>query len=379
MVDEQGGSEAYAVAHRDAVAERRLIQFRAAWPLNRSSPYGPGYVLQTGRSLLYGTIDDEIGQLWLSGSEDQAAVVDFGFRSAIVVPMVARGVVAGILTVASTTPGRFTGVELGLVEELARRSAMAVDNARLYRGSRAAVEARDQFLSVAAHELRTPITAITGFSALLDREMASRNDPVRVNRFVRRLADAGTRLSLLVDDMLDVSRIRLGELPLRIGEVDLRALIDRVVQRYAEQEVAVQPRFEIALPEVPCLVHADEDRLDQVMSNVIDNAIKYSGEGQPIGISLVGDADGYLLRVQDTGIGLPLNDLESIFRPFGRASNAISSNVPGLGIGLFISRNIVERHGGRIWAESEGEGLGTTFSVWLPTIGVTENDLPPQF
>jgi PAS domain S-box-containing protein len=378
VVNEQLESEAYAIAHRDAAVERRLVQYRSAWPLNRASPYGPGYVLKTGRSLLYGTIDDEIGQLWLSGSDERSDPVNFGFRSAIVVPLMARGVTTGVLTVASSTPGRFSGVDLGLVEELARRAAMAVDNARLYRAARSAVEARDQFLSVAAHELRTPITAITGFTALLDREVVHRNDPDRVQRFVRRLTDAGARLSLLVDDMLDVARIRLGQLPLRIADVDLAALIERVKQRYEEQETSSPQRFVLDLSNRECVIRADDDRLDQVLSNVVDNAKKYSAEGGDIVISLVGDDDGCLLRVKDCGIGLPVDELDSIFRPFGRAANAVSSNVSGLGIGLFISRNIIERHGGRIWAESEGEGLGTTIAIWLPAGGISADDLPPM-
>lgn len=372
VVDEQGQSEAYTVAHRDADSERRLGQFRAAWPLQRSAPYGPGYVHQTGESLLYATIDDEIGQLWLTGTDDGREAPDFGFRSAIIVPLIARGATVGVLTVASRTPGRFTAVELGLVEELARRAAMAVDNARLYRAARAAVEARDQFLSVAAHELRTPITAITGFASLLEREVRQRNDPDRVVRFVRRLTDAGSRLALLVEDMLDVSRIRLGQLPLRIAPVDLAALLERVRLRYEEQDGAAGHVLTLRTPSGECVVPADEDRLDQVISNVLDNAVKYSEEGSEVTIALVGDDDGCLLTVRDRGIGLPPGDLESIFRPFGRAANAVASNVPGLGIGLFICRNIIERHGGRIWAESDGEGTGTTIAIWLPTSGAPD-------
>lgn len=375
VVNDFGAADRFSVAHRDPAIERRLHAFREKHPINAESGLGPGYVLRTGRAMLYQQIDDEMQPFWLSGPEESAAVASFGVHSAIVAPLIARGTTIGVLTVASSVAGRFTGVELGLVEELARRAALAVDNARLYRAARTAVEARDQFLSVAAHELRTPITAITGFSALLQREIAARNDPDRVIRFSKRLADAGVRLTSLVDDMLDVSRIRLGQLPLRIAPVDLAELSTRVAERYQEQDLGTRHQFVVYAPPQPCVVPADDDRLEQVLSNVIDNAMKYSPEGGEISISLLGDEDGYLLRVSDSGIGLPVEELDMIFRPFGRAANAVQSNLPGLGIGLYICRNIIERHGGRIWAESEGEQCGATVAIWLPLSGPAD-DLP---
>ena len=369
IVDEQGHGERTAVAHRDPALDQRLADFRARHPLDPDSRYGPGAVLRSGHSVLVPTVDDDLRNHWTADRPQAAAFFDLGVRSIIVVPLVARGTTIGVLSIASATPGRYSAVDLGLVEELARRSALAVDNARLYRAARSAVEARDQFLSVAAHELRTPITAITGFSALLDREVNQRKDPERIARYVRRLTDAGDRLSLLVDDMLDVSRIRLGQLPLRIDSVDLGDLVRRVVQRYEEQELHDRQQLVLVAPSFPCPVPADEDRLEQVLSNLLENAVKYSAEGGRIIVSLAVDEAGYRIAVRDEGIGLPLVEIDSIFRPFGRAANAVASNLPGLGIGLYICRNIVERHGGRIWAESEGEGTGTTFVVWLPLAG----------
>jgi signal transduction histidine kinase len=180
------------------------------------------------------------------------------------------------------------------------------------------------------------------------------------------MTDAGTRLALLVDDMLDVSRIRLGQLPLRIEPVDLVELIEQVTSRYEEQDPVPPHSFSLRVTETESIVPADRDRLEQVLSNVIDNAIKYSPEGGEIGLTLESDRDGFLIRIKDAGIGLPKSDVESIFDPFGRGSNVAISSLPGLGIGLFICRNIIERHRGRIWAESAGEGKGSTFSIWLP-------------
>jgi signal transduction histidine kinase len=242
-----------------------------------------------------------------------------------------------------------------------------MDNARLYRDSQAAITARDQFLSVAAHELRTPITSINGFSELLRRELhgAARN-PERITRFVDRLAGAGSRLAALVEDMLDVSRIRLGQLPLRLAPFDLAALVRRVVLSYEEQHGDDRHPVVTILPPEPCVVVADEDRLEQVLTNLLDNAVKYSPHGGEIRLALETTPGAVRLTVSDPGIGLPPDELETIFKPFGRAVNALADNLPGLGLGLFICRNIVERHGGRIWAESAGEHRGTTIVVWLP-------------
>ena len=369
IIDETGAPEAFAVSHRHSEAERRISRFRTSSPLTPSSLQAPAFVLRTGISILYESMENETTQLWARAADDEGEPLNFGFESLIVAPLVSRGVITGVLTVASMTAGRFGPAELGVIEELSRRAGLAVDNARLYQASRAAVEARDQFLSVAAHELRTPITAINGFSALLDRELSSRNDQERISRFVRRLTDAGTRLSSLVDDLLDVSRIRLGELPLRLNPVDLVDLVSRVRQRYEEQESSGSHQFALDVLSDQAEVIADEDRLDQVLSNVFDNAVKYTPDGGQIQISISEEGDGLLIQVRDSGIGMPPADTETIFQPFGRASNAAFSNLPGLGLGLFICRNIVLRHGGKITAFSEGEGKGTTVSLWLPRGG----------
>ena len=187
-----------------------------------------------------------------------------------------------------------------------------------------------------------------------------------MERYVDRIGTAGVRLAALVNDMLDVSRTQLGQLPLRIADFDLGRLVHRIASRISEPLVDSPHTLTVTLPIEDCPVEGDEDRLEQVISNVIENAIKYSPNGGPIGITLDANQLGYHLRVTDTGMGLPPNSLESIFLPFGRAENAMASNLPGLGIGLYIARNIIERHGGQIWAASNGEGQGLTMHVQLP-------------
>jgi PAS domain S-box-containing protein len=367
VVDEKGNVRDVAVAHVDPVLEARLRDMRRRRPIELRAPIGPGASLRTGRSYVYSVMTDEDHVLYVENPEAREEFRSLGFRSGIAVPLIARGVTLGALSFVSATPGRFGPSELALAEDLARRAALAMDNARLYRDAQIAIAARDQFMSVEAHELRTPITSINGFSELLRRELHGvAADPARINRYVDRLVSSGGRLGALVEDMLDVSRIQLGQLPLRLEPVDLAELVRRVASTYEEQGGEPRHRLVVTVPPGPCAIVADEDRLEQVLTNLLDNSVKYTPEGGEIRVRLVHGDGAVRLTITDSGIGLPAAEIESIFKPFGRAENAVIDNLPGLGLGLFICRNIVERHGGRIWAESAGQGKGTTMVVWLP-------------
>ena len=173
------------------------------------------------------------------------------------------------------------------------------------------------------------------------------------------------RLNLLVGDLLDATRLRTGQLQLRPEELDIARLVQQVVDEHRVQMGAQFPlslRIGGALP----VMNGDPYRIQQVLSNVLQNAIKYSPARGEISVSLEAHGLGVLLSVADQGIGLPLDAAEAIFEPFGRASNARRAQLPGMGLGLYITRQIVDQHGGRIWAQSAGEGHGTLVSIWLP-------------
>jgi signal transduction histidine kinase len=280
----------------------------------------------------------------------------------------------GVVKVFSPTLRQFTADDAELLGALAAAAAVALTNARLYREAREAVRARDEFLSVAAHELKTPLTALIGHAQLLERtQRRGQLTGERVARSTGTITDSSRRLAGLVDDLLDVSRIQSGQLALRRRPIDLGELVDQIAAAQAER-VDVDHRIETALPRGVCVVDADPERLRQVVENLLDNALKYSPGAGVVRLDLAVTGAGAHLRVADEGIGLPAGGAETIFQPFGRAANAVERALPGMGLGLYICQDIVERHGGRMWAESEGEDRGTIVHVLLPCRRATEAD-----
>jgi signal transduction histidine kinase len=292
-------------------------------------------------------------------------------RSVMIVPLMARGRILGAVSLISTVPGRtYDSTDLAIAEELARRCGQAVDNARLHTEAQTAVKARDRFVSIASHELRTPIARVKGYAEML---LAARSDgdltDEMLERSLRRIDNASDRLAGLVRDLLDLSRITAGKLPLRLRSIDLTDLVRDAASRYQEHLAGASPSGKLLLDIVgkPVTVSGDPDRIEQVLTNLLDNAVKYSPEGPELRMRVQPKARGVLLEVSDRGIGLPSQAAaDRIFEPFSRADNAEQRQITGMGLGLYICRNIVEQHHGRIWARSEGEGRGTTISVWLP-------------
>jgi signal transduction histidine kinase len=250
------------------------------------------------------------------------------------------------------------------MEELARRTALSVDNALLYREAQEAVRLRDEFLSVASHELKTPLTPLSLKLDSLARELGSeaptpgserrRKDVEVLQRQVRRLSD-------LVTDLLDVSRIGARRLILCLDQVELTALAREVALRFEPEAVRVGSRINIQGDE-SITGTWDRLRLEQVITNLLSNALKY-GAGTPIELK-VWDEDGRAkLSVKDEGIGIAPEALTKIF---GRFERGVSQrHYGGLGLGLFITREIVEAHGGTVEVESQAEH-GAVFTVSLP-------------
>lgn len=229
-----------------------------------------------------------------------------------------------------------------------------------------ALELRNQFLSIASHELTTPVTLIKGPLQLLSSRLPeTAQSEYQLDRPLRMAQRNVDRILHLIEDLLDVSRIETGRLDLRLEELDLAGSVREVVDDMAETHPRVELSLDLSGQRMP--VRVDRARIRQVVQNLLSNAVRYSDGSARIEASVYGAGTEFVVAVRDYGIGVPEHQREGIFEMYSRAANA-STNYGGLGLGLYISRRIVERHGGRIWVEGAGE-RGSIFRFTLPALG----------
>jgi PAS domain S-box-containing protein len=299
--------------------------------------------------------------------------------SLLVLPLRTRREMIGALVIAANDPERaMTDDKLPLAEVLAERAALAIENAKLYTEQ---VEARrkvedlsrlkDEFLSIASHELRTPVTSIKGYTQLA-KMLIKEGDLNTSEEYLDIALDQIDRMSRLILELLDVSRIETGRLEIRRENIAWPQFVRDVVHRH--HTAVSDRRFHVSVPEEGKVVTGDRDRLEQVLGNLLENAVKYSPDGSDVTVTVEDRGDSLVTAVCDRGIGIPADELAQVFERFHRGRQVSSTNYGGLGLGLYITKQIIERHGGSIWVESK-EGQGTTFYFSLPMAEVPA--LPP--
>ena len=233
-----------------------------------------------------------------------------------------------------------------------------------------AEQLKDEFIGIAAHELRNPLAILKGYVQLLIMRTKRGKGPELAEWQVEALQNierSTCGLTELTEDLLDVTRLQAGGLALHLEPTDLVALAQRTVKRF---QMATERHTLSIVTTLPCLVvHVDPGRIEQVLGNLISNAIKYSPAGGTIEVTIYEDIEAHaaLMSIRDHGIGIPLREQARIFRRFARAENARAYRIGGTGLGLYLCRELVERHGGRIWFES-AEGQGSTFFITLPVV-----------
>jgi signal transduction histidine kinase len=326
-------------------------------------------------------VTQELGVAYAAITRMSAAVVGLVLMGVLLAlalsQLVARDVIRRLGTLREATAALAAGDLTRRVEveeddelgELARGfNEMADRTGATQAELKEAVRAREEFLSVASHELRTPLTPLKGFAALTLQRLEKSGDfpeRERLLKALRSMARQTERLARLVDDLLDTARIQGGRFELERQRVDLLPVLREVMERF-ELRGEGGVTFELRVPEHPVEGDWDAPRLDQVLTNLVSNAVRYSPQGGLVRVTLEEAPDSIHVHVKDEGIGIPPESLAGLFRPFARASNATARHYGGLGLGLFICREIVERHGGTIWAESPGPQQGSAFHVRLP-------------
>ena len=284
-----------------------------------------------------------------------------GLQSAMVIPLIATDRCIGALTLVwAETPRRYSPEDVEFALDVGRRAALAAETARLNEALAHAVKARDEFISVAAHELRTPLSALMLQVNGLQRRTNDDLTPTLVRNRLEKASRSALRLVQLIEQLLDTTRITAGRLRLEAGPMDLAALVETVASRFIDEAAAASVALNLKLE--PAKGEWDELRLDQVVSNLISNAIKF-GNRKPVELTVRNDGREAILIVRDSGVGIPEDQQGTIFRRFERAG--ATRDISGFGLGLWISSQIVEASGGDISVWSK-VGLGTQFTVRLP-------------
>ncbi len=357
-----------------AIYHRDMTSLGLAWSYIYRQPLTIGegiigQVVASGIPSLTTNVGSSAGR---GGREDTTSyhAPSMQLTSLLILPLRTRREVLGALVIAANSIERvMTDENLPLAELLAERASLAIENAKLYTEQ---VEARrkvedlsrlkDEFLSIASHELRTPVTSIKGYTQLA-KTLIRENDLATSEEYLDIALDQIDRMSRLILELLDVSRIETGRLEIRREPIVWSSFVREIVHRH--HTGLSERRFHLSVPDDSLIVVGDRDRLEQVLGNLLENAVKYSPEGSEVFVSVDQRDHGVVTSVCDRGIGIPSDELSMVFERFHRGRQVSSTNYGGLGLGLYITKQIVERHEGSIWVESK-EGSGTTFSFSLP-------------
>ena len=367
MLMPEGSVQRLAAAHREPDKVALVHELQRRFPLNWNAKRGLARVLRTGQPEWFPTVPES---LFVEGGWDEEQVRllrRLGLHSYVCVPLLSRGSILGALTLVHEGSGReYDERDLRLAEDLARRVAISVDNARLFQGAKEAVQVRDEFLSVASHELKTPLTPLRlklHRMRQVARGAAGTLNPAELLAHLEVVERQVTKLDRLIDSLLDVSRIGAGKLELEWEDVDLVEIVHEVTGRFEPQAAKAGCALTVHAPG-PLVGRWDRLRLEQVVTNLLSNALKY-GAGKPIELTVSAERGHAVLSVRDEGIGIEPASLSRIFERFERAVS--ERHYGGLGLGLYITRTIVQALGGTIEARST-PGQGATFLVVLPSV-----------
>jgi PAS domain S-box-containing protein len=358
-----------AVAHVEPDKEHLLYELNKLFPSDLSATRGAGKVIRTGEPDYMPIVPAELIEAYANRPRHYELMKQFDVRSYIIVPLTARGRTFGAMTFATSTDMCFTERDLHLAQELANMAALSIDNAYLFHQERdavqqahAAIRARDEFLSIAAHELKTPITSINGFTQLLLRQISKKGalNTEQLPAFLERLQGQSSKLSVLVNQLLDISSLDGGRLAISPTLTPLVKLIAQVIQ--LRRELSPKHTIDLVAP-VECTLLIDPIRMEQVITNLLDNAVKFSPEGTMVCVSVQTDDHAVTVTVQDQGVGVPEGQRDKLFQRFFRAETG--RYFQGLGLGLYICQQIIELHSGTITAQFPDSG-GTTMIITLP-------------
>jgi PAS domain S-box-containing protein len=358
------------MGHYDPSKMKQAEIYRKKHPieLNDRHKNSVGYALKTGQPLLIPHVTKEIMEEGNLNQEYMKIIKDLAVTSVMVIPMQIKGRITGAVSFLSCRKENiFDETDFSFVKSFCNRIALTLENTRLYEELKIEVKERievdkkkDEFISIASHELKTPVTSLKAYTQILQSTFDDGNNPQAVE-MLSKMDKQIDKLTKLIVDLLDVTKIDKGEMIFEMEEFDFNEMVKEI----AEEMQRTTKTHQIVLDLNPCdPVKGDRNRIGQVIVNFISNAIKYSPDSDGIVIKTSCENNKVKLSVLDKGIGIPAGEQEHIFRRFFRVSGKSSYTFPGMGLGLFISSEIIKRHKGRIFFDSkEGEGSAFSFEI----------------
>jgi len=371
IVINEMGNDGFAyllkMGHVDPQKVKMAEEYRKKHPINIEDSYknSVGYALKTGETILVRQVTPEIIEEGAMDEEQLRILKQLSVKSVMIIPMQIKGRTTGVISFISCNPQHlFDEADLNFAKDFCNRVALTLENTRLYEEVKKDIAERiendkkkDEFISIASHELKTPVTSLKAYTQILQSTFNDEHNESAV-QMLSKMDKQIDKLTSLIVDLLDVTKIDKGELVFQMEEFDFNNLVEEVV----EEMQRTTKNHKIALDLHPCdPVIGDRNRVGQVVVNFISNAIKYSPEGDKIVVTTFCENNKVQLSVQDDGIGIPTEEHGNIFKRFFRVSGKSNYTFPGMGLGLYISAEIIKRHNGRIFFESEA-GKGSTFS-----------------
>ncbi len=357
LYDETRGQLYFATASGDS---RQLA--RIPVPLDGSIA---GTIFRENKPLVINQVESDPRHYQQVGDQ-----VSFQTRSLLGVPMCIKSRATGVLEALNKRQGDFTEEDVGLLSVIASQAAVAINNAQLLHALQKANEElrrldklKSDFISIASHELRTPLGVILGYATFLKEESQG-----EVSEHAEMVLNSALKMRTLVEDMTNLNSMQMGTSTLTLQPSAIQKILQHAFQDIQETARAKELVFAVKMPEKLILVNADPAKLEQVFANLMNNAVRFTPQCGKVSVSVLQNKNEVRVLIKDSGIGIPRQELEKIFDEFYQVEDHLRRHMGGMGLGLSIARGLLKLHNGRIWAESPGEGKGSTFTVVLPVM-----------